>query len=161
MRLYHFTAPYRDGHLGAILRDGEITTTESNVSRTRPHAGPDVVWLTDCADPVSHHGWAAHNRVKVFGRITVDVPERDVMRWSSFCLRHRLKPSWRDTLEAVGGANTWWLGLRPIGRDEWTAVERLDANGKWISVYAADELPTIHELAEEFGSHVVRRGGDA
>jgi hypothetical protein len=41
MKLFHFTAPYRDGHLGAILREGQITTTESNVSQTRAHAGPD------------------------------------------------------------------------------------------------------------------------
>jgi hypothetical protein len=51
MKLYHFTSPY---HLPAILDADRLTVTESNISNTREHKGPDVVWLTDDPEP-SHH----------------------------------------------------------------------------------------------------------
>lgn len=145
MILYHFTAPYREGHLGAILRDGMIATTESNVSRTHPNAGPPVVWLTDNPAPPMRGGDVIHglSPLKTLGRIAVEVP--DAMRWRSFCVRHRVKPAWRARLASVGGAESWWVALRPIPVREFTAVERLDGQ-EWARVSGTDELPSLKEL---------------
>lgn len=128
MRLYHFTAPYRTGHLGKIMADGQIDVTESNVSATQEHAGPDVVWLTSDGDPDAHR-WnrypgddPAVERVKVLGRITVEVPDREVTSWSGFCTRHRVKDHWRRALTHPGW-KTWKVIQRPIPREEWRAVE--------------------------------------
>lgn len=49
MKLYHFTT--RDHHWPRIEAAGYLKVTESNISDRRPHAGPDVVWLTDDPEP--------------------------------------------------------------------------------------------------------------
>ncbi len=57
--LYHYTAPV-SSHLGRILEMGEIEETSPNLSFMGPHAGPEpeVVWLSDSADPGAQL-WAA------------------------------------------------------------------------------------------------------
>jgi hypothetical protein len=149
-RFYHFTAPYRDGHLGAILREGEITTTDSNVSQTRAHAGPGVVWLSDDPRPAEQVGWAYSTKTtaKVMGRITVELPAKDVMAWRSFCVRYRVKSRWQQALAAAGGAQRWWVAFRAIPAVEWVAVERFDS-GRWVSVAEPEDLPTLAGLFDQ------------
>ena len=42
MIFYHYTS---EPHLEQIQEEGVIKTSESNVSATEEHSGPDVVWL--------------------------------------------------------------------------------------------------------------------
>jgi hypothetical protein len=150
LTLYHFTAPYREGHLGAILRDGVILTTESNVSRRREHAGPPVVWLTDDPDPTTHAGWAAQNTVKLDGRITVQTDASKTMRWASFCVAQRVKPTWQSQLASAGGAHSWYVATAPIPTSRWVAVERR-VNGVWTPIAGEDDLPPFVDLVRASG----------
>jgi hypothetical protein len=146
--LYHFTIPSRDGHLGSILRDGEIRTTESNCSFKREHAGPDVVWLLDVPTAaLADHGLGDDQGLyaKRLGRVTVEVP--DAMRWSSFCIRHRVSRGTMTALAASGGwgSKAWWVLERPIPHSEWVAVDRY-VDGIWLPVKSADRLLTEDEI---------------
>jgi len=146
MRLYHFTAPYHDGHLGAILSDGAIGTTESNVSRTIERRGPDVVWLTDNPDPAVHGGWSAgmtpYSFLKTWGRITVEVPFEDVLRWAAFVKKHRMPVDWARQLASVGGSGTWYVAPNPIDRAAWVCVEHR-LSGAWERVETPVDLPSL------------------
>jgi hypothetical protein len=52
-RLYHYTSIERWRLIEAA---GYLRRTESNLSMTTEHAGPDVVWLTTDPDYVHDHG---------------------------------------------------------------------------------------------------------
>ena len=149
--LYHFTAPHRTGHLGAILRDGQMNVTESNVSLCKPHAGPDVVWLADTPYADQDHGLTheidGRRVTKTWSRVTVEVP--DAMRWSAFCIRHNVKRTTMEALASRGGANAWCVVLRPIERSEWAAVHVLK-DGEWQPVHSERDLyPDAHSLIVE------------
>jgi hypothetical protein len=72
------------------------------------------VWLSDDPRPAEPVGWAystgtaakppVTTAAKVMGRITVELPARDVMAWRSFCTRYGVKRRWQCALAAVGGA---------------------------------------------------------
>ena len=126
MRLYHFTAPAARSHLGSILREGWIRTTESNVSLEREHAGPDVVWLTTDGAPEAHAGWAVGlpgpiDGAKTWARLTVDV--NDAVPWKDFATQHAMKRRDREALTAFGDGDSWWVALRPIPRKEWAELQ--------------------------------------
>lgn len=123
-RLFHFTTSL---HLPSILDEGMLRTTESNCSRTRPHAGPDVLWLTSSADVEVHQGWQWSGPRRAFVdktevRFTVEVPKRDVYRWWDWAARRGIDQKWARQLAAVGGSRTWWVIERPVTGDEWIEV---------------------------------------
>src|SRR5437660_338378 len=127
MNLYHYTAREL---LTPILDTGFLRVTESNLSDTRQHAGPDVVWLTD--DPETRNaGWAAvpvvdregrilrfDPTIKLAVRITVDVP--DAVSWREWARAHGIQNIWyRHLAQAGGDPEQWWVVERPIESREW------------------------------------------
>jgi len=108
--LYHFTAA-TSSHLGKILREGLIRTTESNISLTREHAGPDVVWLTSNPDPEANTGWANGVR-KVTARLRVEVD--DAAHWPEWAAAHGCSRDCYDSLGAAGDPEEWWVRERPV-----------------------------------------------
>lgn len=77
MRLYHFTAAHI-AYVPPILVNG-IERTESNISRSRRHAGPPVVWLTDEPDP-NDITWPAIG--KKSARFTIDAEAEPWLAWA-------------------------------------------------------------------------------
>jgi len=129
MRLYHFTC--RE-HLPAILEAGLLKVTESNISDSREHKGPDVVWLTDDPDPDRHEGWAHAVKVdsagrrtlisKTTARFTVEVPNHEVHHWPTWSRQQGIRNMWYRRLAVAGDPERWWVVTRPIPSDEWVEV---------------------------------------
>jgi hypothetical protein len=122
MLLYHYTSRL---HLPSILRDGVIETTESNVSWTRPHAAPDVVWLTTCDSPHLGHGLiSVADKAEV--RIAVEVPKDWAKRWKKWAKANGSAQSDMDILAESGGgweaADTWFVCTRPIPKKYWKGI---------------------------------------
>lgn len=130
--LYHFTTSH---HLASILTDGFLRTTESNLSRTIPHAGPPVVWLT--ADGDREHFPGLAGGIRVAGRVTAEkreirftvrLPSHEVWTLDSWAAKRRMNRSWLARMKATAGAEARAFRLieRPITRSEWVAVELWD-----------------------------------
>jgi hypothetical protein len=117
-RLYHYTSPE---HLAIILQTGFLKRTESNVSYTKEHAAPDVVWLTN-QKLVSQRWqqWSAVDKGAV--RITVDVP--DAQPWSTWSRAHGIKEEVYNTLNVTGGgdAENWYVVEREVLLDEFEEI---------------------------------------
>ena len=125
MTFFHLTDP--DVRAPAILRDGVIRTSESNVgspSRTMQpygeHFGPDVVWLLDSLPSASvpmANGLSVPKQHYVF---EVDVP---TIRWIDWEWTHRMNPSWRSAFVNSGGgpalADHWYVFPAPIRQSRW------------------------------------------
>lgn len=127
MILYHYTNWI---HYLEICASGEILTTESNIGSGRKdwlpygeHVGPDVVWLTSSPyvsgsgvelDPmgVLDRGPEMIEVDPTRIRITVDLPENEVHRWTPWSRQHRMNPKWRRVLEE---------GMKP---QDWYVIER-------------------------------------
>jgi|SRR5437667_6001713 len=130
MRLHHFAAL---ALLKPILDTGLLEVTESNLSARRPHAGPDVVWLTDHREG-RDAAWAAvpvidregrilrfDQTIKLAVRITVDVP--DAVPWRVWSRAHRIRNMWYRQLAIAGGdPERWWVVERPIESCEWVEI---------------------------------------
>jgi hypothetical protein len=118
MILYHFTSAT---HLPRILADGYLKVAESNMSRTREHAGPDVVWLTRNPDGAVQ-GWkdgSAANKTEI--RFTVDVPGREAHRWTEWSARRGIDPKWAQAL-TLPGFSSWYVVERPVPVSEWVGI---------------------------------------
>lgn len=128
LRLYHYTSRL---HLPRILRAGHLRVTESNLSRTREHAGPDVVWLTTDPMPTDPdaHGLLNPRCDKTAVRFTVDLPVADVHEWLSWSRALGITKRWAFRLEAGRSPETWRVVARPIPAAEWCAVEERPAEG--------------------------------
>jgi len=130
--LHHYTSEL---HLPHILAAGHLRTTESNVSITREHAGPDVVWALDTdwmpGNDLPHGLWAIKTRV----RFAFPATKRAV-RWRDWEWTAKMDPVWRDTMIRTGGggeaADHWWVVTRPVLAKQWLAVERLDPGLGWV-----------------------------
>jgi hypothetical protein len=134
MRLYHYTSP-DNWHLGSILEEKTIRTTESNIDPTG--YGPRVVWLTkerDIRDPA----WAAGSP-KDRVRLEVDVPASAAFSWEGWARRHGSKPIWMNALKASGGSGRdWYVVERPI---QWEEIKSAAVRvcDQWLTV-PLDEL---------------------
>lgn len=122
MILYHYTSP---DHLPLILRSGLLKPTESNVSLTRPHAGPDVVWTTTDPEPDGDPKWAAnsfHDKGAI--RFTLNLPRRAAQPWSDWAARQGMQSDWKRSLIRTGGPGwrRWHVVQRAILASEWTAI---------------------------------------
>lgn len=127
---YHYTAPH-DSHLGSILRERVIRTTESNLSLRTERAGPDVVWLLD--RPLrwgETHGLVTpsnpNGEFKTHAEIAVRLPKDEVHVWTVWSQMRRMDPVDWDVLVAAGGgisqALAWRVIERPIPESEWLTV---------------------------------------
>lgn len=123
MTFYHFT---HAGHLPRILRSGFLKTVESNVSFSREHAGPDVVWLLDQAEPdwfeeaeLGHGLYAAKRQI----RIEVDVPAIRWLDWGPTATMEQLD---KAVLISGGGgieaARHWYVFPAPIRMRRWVKI---------------------------------------
>jgi hypothetical protein len=111
--LYHYTAP-TTSHLGAILAEGQIRTTESNISFAQTHAGPDVIWLTDSDDP-DRQSWVGDVPLKSRAVLIVELPIERVHHWPAWSREHEIDQLAYDGLAATGGdPDSWWVTMRPI-----------------------------------------------
>ena len=127
--LYHYTSVER---WLMIEESGYLRPTESNLSQTREHAGPDVVWLT--TDPVgaNGHGLGAtlDGTDKTAVRITVELPAGQVHNWKDWAIRRGIDRQWLARLSKSGGSSTWRVVEGPVTREFWTDVHvRADAAG--------------------------------
>lgn len=138
---FHYTAAH-DSHLGSILREGVIRTTESNVSLSVEHAGPRVVWLLD--EPLrdgENHGLTHRSLggVKMAVEIAVLLPVREVHAWRAWATESGSDAATRRTLAMTGGgwaqAARWRVIERPIPRSEWRHL-RFRESGEVIDVPA-------------------------
>lgn len=119
---YHYTSKY---HLDSIISDGAIYPTESNISHTKPHAGPDVVWLLDIADPSGDHG--LYSELSLYDKrevcIEVAVP---AIRWLNWQPALSMSQWWRDGLIEAGGgpesASHWYVWPASIGKRHWRSI---------------------------------------
>lgn len=121
MRLYHFTC---EQHLPCIKLAGQLTTTESNLSQYKEHAGPDVVWLTSDPDPdprdIAVETSAAD---KTAVRFTVEIPDDEAHPWIPWSRKRGIKPKWRRAMERGRRPEAWYVVERPIPSREWIAVD--------------------------------------
>lgn len=125
---YHFSPLC---HLPLILDTGYLKLTESNLSMYRPHAGPDVVWLTDRDTAPNAHALGLDNGAqddadspydKTRIRFTVALPSPAVKPWETWIKGRNIDPQWRETLTRGRNPRRWWVIERPVVRTEWVAV---------------------------------------
>lgn len=113
--LFHWTAPTTT-HLGSILAEGKIRTTESNLSFATRNAGPPVVWLTTSRN-LDYATWMGDVDLKTGARLTVEVPDSEAMPWSDWAVANGMSFSDAKALGDDGGdPETWWVLPRPIHR---------------------------------------------
>jgi hypothetical protein len=129
MILYHFTAEF---HLPMIRKSGVLIPTESNIGSPiagwppyGQHVGPDVVWLSSAANIVKGLGIIGFTGDfdKTGVRITVDLPDNEVVKWTKWPYRRRMNKHWRKVMEQDQLPELWWLIERPIHDYEWVDVE--------------------------------------
>jgi hypothetical protein len=140
-RLYHYTSI---GRWRLIETAGHLRRTDSNMSRTKPHAGPDVVWLTTDPDCAHDHGLAKtlDGTDKTRIRVTVELVNRDVHKWREWAIRRGIADNWLRALVASGGSSTWRVIEKPIPSTRWVEViDRTDGTVLWRAGY---ENPLAH-----------------
>lgn len=141
MLLYHYTSTE---HLPLILGDGFLKTVESNISFKRPHAGPDVVWLTTDPDPADDTmGLQGADVDKLAVRITVNVDRRSVHKWLPWARARGIDPAWLKALTSAGGAGTWRVVERPIPAARFTQI---------LNRRTGDEIPAPSVLGTVEGA---------
>ena len=105
MIFYHYTS---EPHLEQIREEGVIKASESNVSATEEHAGPDVVWLfkEPLTGPTPNmlivkialkFGLLYLDKSKV--QLQVNLPEHEVQRADKFLRKHGVDDLWIKQLE--------------------------------------------------------------
>ncbi|WP_158305633.1 MULTISPECIES: GNAT family N-acetyltransferase [unclassified Nocardioides] len=154
MKLYHYTSP---DHLPLIVEAGYLKLVESNISRSREHAGPDVVWLTSSPTPAAGHGLSGSRNDKKRVRFTVDVDRRSVQKWRAWAKARGIASDWMNELARAGGSGTWWVSERPIESSQW--IEILDlSTGQPLATRSVNQeeqyQPTIPFLAYSWESQV-------
>jgi len=130
MIFYHYTS---EPHLEKIQEEGLIKVSESNISATKEHAGPDVVWLFK--EPLTgptprmlmfpvNMKFATLLLDKSKIQIQVDIPEQEVRRADKFFKKLGADPQWIKELERVGQSKNkkWYVIQRDILQSEWGSV---------------------------------------
>jgi hypothetical protein len=130
MIFYHYTS---EPHLEQIQEEGVIKASESNVSPTEEHAGPNVVWLFK--EPLTGTtprmlisnidvkiGMLSLDKSKI--QIHVNLPEHEVRRADKFFKSLGADPQWIKQLEEVGQSKKkkWYVIARDIPKSEWDNI---------------------------------------
>lgn len=143
MRLYHFTAA-TESHLGSIMREQSIRTTESNLSFAKADAGPRVVWLTRDGEPDHDLGLGRSAVNKRGARLTIEVPPGTALSWEGWARRRGSSPKdMRALMAAAGGTGhrDWYVTERPILLSE---IVEVRANGE---TWAGADLAALRDSA--------------
>ena len=130
MIYYHYTS---EPHLELIQESGIIKTTDSNVSGTEEHVGPDVVWLfkeplrgTTPRMLITHVDlkFATLYLDKSKMEIQVDIPAHEVRRADKFFKKLDADPKWISHLESSGQSKNkkWYVIERDIPKSEWVDI---------------------------------------
>ena len=124
MSYWHFTSLM---HAEDILQQGVILPTESNVSFTDDHHGPDVVWLLDTPTVQFSHGLTEH---KTAARFEVEVP---AIKWTEWEWTSRMEDWVRRALVKSGGgeeaADHWFIWPAGIHRRNWLSADAVTQAG--------------------------------
>lgn len=164
MRLYHFTSKI---HLRAIMGCAYLDTTESNIGSMNPrhkpkgeHAAPDVLWCTDqdgtekslvtySLGLALNHPRTVDRDFKMDVRITLDVPDEDVVTWADWAERHGIHPDWRAFLEQTPRRPHWWFVVpRRVPISEWREIGL--GRGEWKPVFDEAALADVaRQVAEQ------------
>jgi hypothetical protein len=136
MRLYHYTSP-DPSHLGSIIEEKVIWTTESNIDIATGY-GPRVVWLTKDAD-VREPLWAVGSP-KDRVRFTLELPASVTFSWEGWARRQGMHPRHMRTLVVSGGGGekNWYVCVRPIRWEEITDAA-VRVSDQWLTI-PLDEL---------------------
>ena len=128
--LWHFTSSH---HLPSILREGVLRVTESNVSITEDHAGPDVVWLLDQPVADAPHGLDGGALDKREVRFEV---RTQAVRWTDWIKTQPIEQVWLAALLRAGGgieaARHWYIALDPIPESQWESVAIRQNDGSYL-----------------------------
>ena len=132
--LYHYTSTL---HLPHIVEAGFLKTTESNVSITREHAGPDVVWALDTdwmpGGNLPHGLWPVKTQIRFKFLAT-----KRAIRWRDWEWTAKMDPDWQETMITAGGgdeaADHWWVVTRPVLAKQWLSVEYNDPEDGWVVI---------------------------
>lgn len=112
--LFHYTAP-TTSHLGSILADGRIRTTE--FSFAHEHAGPDVVWLTDSDSPEEQEWVTATSPLKRLAVLVVELDLARVHHWPDWFRARGVDDAMHsDSASGGGDPSHWWISTTPIQR---------------------------------------------
>jgi len=126
MLLYHFTPVV---HIQKIISLGLLYLVESDLGLMKRFAAPSCVWLTTDPDPTGKHGLNLCHAEKEAIRITVEIPDDDVVIWSDWATENGMKSNWRRSMYESGGGrkatDTWRMVFRPVVAAEWTKIENL------------------------------------
>jgi hypothetical protein len=131
MTLYHFTSYY---HLAMIRQAGYLRLTESNIGSPDPNikpfgenVGPRVVWLTENPDAQLDNGLVGCTIDKRAVRFTIEIDEKEVMRWRDFANLHGIHHKWYRALDISGGytAKYWWVSTKEIPVTANTVIKSL------------------------------------
>jgi hypothetical protein len=140
MIFYHYTCIE---HIEKILEDGFLKPSESNVSPSEEHVGPDVVWLLK--KPLTGQvpqmlTGAIQKAGRSFGVdksricITIDLPSHEVQRADKFWKKHKVEQWWVDRLSGLGGKSKvkdWYVIPRNVPSSEWIEIgDRYNQNQK-------------------------------
>ncbi len=154
-RLYHYTAP-TTSHLGSILAEGRIRTTESNISSSQEHAGPDVVWLTDSDDPAEQEWVTDVSPFKRLAVLVVELPPDRVHHWPPWSREHGIEDAVYEGLAATGGdPESWWVTTTPI--QKWNITALVIAPFKTDHAQFEYRQFTGDDLSRLFGSAGARK----
>jgi hypothetical protein len=140
--LYHYTAPFVS-HLGSILSEGTIRTTESNLSAERADAGSRVVWLTD-TPTLDGQTWMGQSETKALARLTVDV---DAESWPSWAREHGVEEDFYERLALDGDPERWFVRTRPIHRSDIIALHIAAFDGKPPREFEGQQLKALFTSA--------------
>lgn len=124
--LYHYTS---EMHLPAILSDGGLRLTESNIDFMGN--GPGVVWLTDTASGDGNGVYGFKSQV----RITVR-PGSRTFWWPEWSREQGIEDFWYESLDTASGGGPgagehWWVSTAQIPRRDFLKVEVL-RDGQWV-----------------------------
>jgi hypothetical protein len=120
MRLYHFTCLL---WLPEILKDG-ITLGEVPTGPTRSKDRPNAANLTNDPDPRHQSVWTGRNAAdKTKVRLTVEVPDNEVMSFRQLVDRFKIKSSWLKRIDPSYQRPHWFFAFDGVSPEKITTVE--------------------------------------
>jgi hypothetical protein len=159
--LYHFTNLL---NLPGIMRDG-ITLGEVPVSHKIPYCDrPKAANLTRIKEPKENTFWCKQgptNKLKI--RLTVDVPDKDLMMFADAVIKYKIADDWVKKLAPENHRKQWYYAFGGVKPSQIIRVERL-VDGKYEKQDQAALATLIAAIETErnlkFTFHVVQDGLD-
>jgi len=158
MIFYHYTS---EPHLEQIQKEGLIKASESNVSFTTEHVGPDVVWLfREPLKGTTPHMLITQIKLK-FGvlyldkskvQIQVNLPEHEVQRADKFLRKQGADALWIKCLEKIGQSKQkkWFVIQRDIPQSEWQDITIREEASDIVKEYNTGKTQRIGHVEGTF-----------